>query len=205
MMFFRYILLTLFHPTQAYYKIQKQAPRWFAFVLIPFACIMPVLSIYMTHYPLQSADVRDKNVVVELLTALVLIVTWIVANYAVSTINDGEAQFRSVMVGTAFSLLPYIIFTVPLALASNLMCAEELGLYRFLKAVIYIWVGILLFIQVATTNNYTLGQTLFNIIVTLVCMIMVWAAISIIFLQVSDWYHFIKDVLYELKIMALNG
>lgn len=206
MTFFRYVLLTLFHPTQVYYMIQrKKAPRWFAFILVPLACIMPILSIYLTHYPLQSGDVRDKNMMIELLGAFALVVTWIVVNYAVSTINDGEAKFRSVMVGTGFSLLPYILFTVPLALFSNLISAEEAGLYRFLQAVIYIWVGILLFIQIMQTNNYSAGQTLFNMIITAVCMILAWAAIAILFLQVSDWYHFIKTILYEIRVMTISG
>ena len=204
MTFYKYFLCILFHPTQGYYLIGKKAPVGYAFILIPLACIMPVLNIYLCHYPLQTQSVRDANILIEILSVLVVVVTFIVANYAVATINDGESKFKSVLVGTAFSLLPYIIFTVPIALMSNIMCLEDIMLFQFLHQIIWIWVGILLFIQVMYLNNYSVGQTIFNIFISIICVILSWAAISILFLQVSDWYNFIKSILYEIKIMSLK-
>jgi hypothetical protein len=76
----------------------------------------------------------------------VLIFLWNVANYLVSTISDGEGRVRDVIIGSAYSLFPYALFALPIALVSNVLLLNEVFLINFSLQLMWLWVGIVLFI-----------------------------------------------------------
>lgn len=58
-------------------------------VLFLFFCVR-VMQIYCTHYPLASVRSWEANIVVEIGKFVVPIVSWILGNYAVTSLLDGE-------------------------------------------------------------------------------------------------------------------
>jgi len=122
---------------------------------------------------------------------------WNAANYLVSTISDGEGRLRDVVIGTAYSLFPYALFALPIALLSNALTLNEVFLYEFSVNLVWAWVGLMLFLMVKEIHNYTLSETVRNILVTLFTMAMLLLTAYILYVLFDQLFEFISAVVQE--------
>src|SRR5512146_371763 len=139
-----------------YIKIKEHGSLVFAGILYTWVVVVRFLSLYVTGFTFTSypnpADIRVEN---EIVLTLLLILIWNAANYLVSTISDGEGRVRDVIIGSAYSLFPYALFALPIALVSNVLTLNEVFLYQFSLNVMYAWVVLMLFIMVQEIHNYS--------------------------------------------------
>lgn len=117
---FRFIKL----PADSFYYIKKdlRGSLRFALLIYVWVIVVRVLTLYVTGFtfnPYTSlSDIRVEN---EIVYTVLLFFLWNAANYLVSTISDGEGRIRDVVMGTAYSLFPYALFALPIALISNVL------------------------------------------------------------------------------------
>ncbi|WP_041643709.1 YIP1 family protein [Mahella australiensis] len=200
-------LLVVFHPTDGFECIKAQRERFNylpAIILLFMVIAERVAYIYLTHYPLATLLPRDANIWLEIMRMMLPILTWVVADYAVTTIMDGETLIRETLMATAYAMLPYIILIIPLALISHLMGQGELGLYNALQNIMWAWVFILFFISVQTLNEYNFWRTLGICILSIIAMLLIWAIAMLFFALSSQLYHFIEEVILEIRMLYLK-
>src|SRR5690606_7020981 len=104
---------------------------------------------------------------IELIYAILPLVLWNAANYLIASINDGEGRLRHVIIGTAYSLFPIVLFSLPITLISNLLTRNEVFLYTFSTQIMIFWTGLMFFIMVKEIQNYSLSETIRSILTTL--------------------------------------
>ena len=137
-------------PSDSFYYIKKNLRGSLAFagLIYLWVIIVRILSLYVTGFSFNPyvslSDIRVEN---EILITLLLIVIWSAANYLVSTISDGEGRVRDVIIGTAYSLFPYALFTLPIALLSNVLSQNEVFIYSFSLNIVLFWTGLMLFLM----------------------------------------------------------
>ncbi|MGH2541505.1 MAG: YIP1 family protein, partial [Ardenticatenaceae bacterium] len=135
-------------------------------------------------------------------STLLLIVLWNAANYLVSTISDGEGSVRNVVIGTAYSLFPYLLIALPVALLSNVLTQNEVFLYSLPLGLMWLWIGIMLFIMVKEIHNYSFSETVKNILVTLFTMALFVLTGYILYVLFNQLWEFITAVAQELRLRA---
>ena len=145
---------------------------------------------------------EDTNLIVELLRIAGPWALWAVANYGVSALFDGEGTFRGVIRTTAYCLVPYIIFAVPIALLSHIMTVQERGLYETLWSLVYYWVLLLLVLQVQVVHNYSFRDTVRVGLVIVFGVAVLLGAIVLVGLLVGQTGSFLSEVVYEIFRMA---
>lgn len=191
------------HPVDSFYYI-KQKERGslgFAFLLYGWVIASRVLSLYLTgfifnRYSIPSAIRPEKEIVY----AALLIFLWNSANYLVATISDGEGRVRDVIIGTAYSLFPYALFTLPIALLSNVLTLNEIFLYSFSTRLVEAWVVMMLFLMVREIHNYSVSETIRNILVTLFTMGVMVLTGYILYVLFYQLFDFIMTILREVRL-----
>jgi DNA-binding beta-propeller fold protein YncE/uncharacterized membrane protein (GlpM family) len=184
-----------------YLKAGERGSLSFALLLYLWVITSHVLSLYTTSFifspypspawiPLESA----------LVSVLVLIVLWNTANYLVSTISDGEGRLRDVIIGSAYSLFPYAMFALPIALFSNVLTLNESFLYTFARQLMWAWTAIMLFIMVKEVHNYRVSETVRNLFVTLFTMAMLLLGAYILYVLFSQLYEFVAGIIQEVGL-----
>jgi hypothetical protein len=143
------------------------------------------------------SDIRVEN---EILITLLLIVIWNAANYLVSTISDGEGRVRDVIIGTAYSLFPYALFTLPIALLSNVLSLNEEFIYSFSLNIIWFWTGLMLFLMVKEIHNYSFWETVKNILITILTMSLFVLTGYILYVLFNQLYDFIMAIFQEIRL-----
>ncbi len=190
-------------PADSFYYIKQKlrGSLAFAFLLYVWVIASRVLALYLTgfifnRYPVPSA-IRPQN---EILYSALLIVLWNSANYLVSTISDGEGRVRDVIIGTAYSLFPYALFTLPIALLSNVLTLNEVFIYTFSIRLVDAWVALMLFLMVREIHNYSISETIRNILYTLFTMAVMLLTGYILYVLFNQLFDFVVTISREVRL-----
>jgi hypothetical protein len=138
----------------------------------------------------------------EVFLMVALMSLFIVSNYLISTISDGEGRISDVLIGTAYALFPYVLFILPLTLISNVLTLNEVFIYQTLDQVIIGWILLNLFIMVKEIQNNTFSENVRNVLLTLFTMIMIVLVAYILYYLGSQLYEFINTILQEVRVRA---
>jgi hypothetical protein len=184
-----------------YIKTRERGSLLFAFLLYAWVVVVRILSLYTTGFIFNRFSspvyIRIENEIVYVLLAIFI---WNAANYLVSTISDGEGRVRDVIIGSAYSLFPYALLGLPIALASNLLSQNEVFLYSFSMNLMWAWVGIMLFTMVKEIHNYSFSETVRNVLVTLFTMALFLLTGYILYILFNQLFDFISALVQEIGL-----
>lgn len=190
-------------PADSFYYIKKgyRGSLKFAGLIYLWVILVRLVSLYVTGFsfsPYPSpAYVWAEGVI---LYTIILIVIWNAANYLISTISDGEGRVRDVIIGSAYSLFPYALFALPIALISNVLTLNEIFIYDFSVNLVWVWCGIMLFLMVKEIHNYSFSETVRNIVLTIFTMGLFVLTGYILYVLFNQLYDFISAVLQEVGL-----
>jgi uncharacterized membrane protein (GlpM family) len=152
---------------------------------------------YFTGFIFRGSNADQINFAFELVTLFLPILLFIVSNYLVSTISDGEGRFRDIYIGTIYSIAPYLVFIIPVTLLSNALTLNEAFLYTFSMQVMIGWSLVILFIMVKEIHAYEFFETVRNILITIFCMIIIVLVCFIIYVLMDQVVDFVTAIIQE--------
>jgi tetratricopeptide (TPR) repeat protein len=200
---FAFMFRFIKQPADSFYYVKKnlRGSVKFAFILYAWVIISRIITLYVTGFTFSPFSsfwmIRVEN---EILMTGGLILLWNAANYLVSTISDGEGRVRDVFIGSAYSLFPYALLSLPIALISNVLTLNEIFLYSFSMNMMYLWTGIMLFIMVKEVHNYSLTETIKNVLLTIFTIGLFILTGYILFVLFNQLYEFISAILQEVRL-----
>jgi tetratricopeptide (TPR) repeat protein len=184
-----------------YIKTKERGSLLFAGLIYLWVVAARLLSLYLTGYVFNPyQDVALIPVSNEIVITLLLIVLWNAANYLISTISDGEGRVRDVLIGTAYSLFPYALFVLPIALLSNVLSFNEEFLYSFSMDIIWFWTGLMLFIMVKEIHNYSFWETVRNVLITIFTMALFVLTGYILYVLFNQLFEFVSAIFQEVRL-----
>jgi hypothetical protein len=125
---------------------------------------------------------------------------WVISNYLISSIYRGEGRFKDVFIGSAYALLPIILVGLPVTIISNFMTLSEQAIYDFLQNVVTWWTAALVFWKIQSLQNYSVGETILNILFTLFAFLMLAVLVLVVIGLSSDLKDFIVEVYREVQL-----
>ena len=132
-------------------------------------------------------------------SVLLPLALWVVANWCLTTLFEGEGSLKDVFVATCYALFPMVLTLIPATIISNVVLIDETGIITLLINLGYIWTGLLIFFGAQTTHDYTLGKNLIMSGATILGMAVVMF-IGILFTSlVSNMVSFVTNIIVELQ------
>ncbi|CCQ97013.1 NHL repeat containing protein [[Clostridium] ultunense Esp] len=200
----REILFSLYflrHPIDAFYEMKenRRATLFSATILYLWFFVLQVLLLYVTGYIFTTGNPAHVNITSLLLSGAVPFILWIINHYLIATINDGEGKFSEVYIGTIYALTPYLVFALPIAIVSNFLTYNEAFIYQYSMGAVYVWSGLLLFLMVKEVHNYTIRETVKNILITFFSITMMVLFIFILTLLFNQEVDFIRTIIQEVR------
>jgi len=199
----RFMFRFIRYPADSFYYIKKDLRGSLAFALLLYAwvVVVRVLSLYITSFAFSPyAALWEIEVENEIIYTVLLFGLWNAANYLVSTISDGEGRVRDVIIGSAYSLFPYALIALPVALISNVLTLNEVFIYTFSLNIMWAWMGIMLFIMVKEVHNYTFSETVKNVLLTIFTMALFVLAGYILYVLFNQLFDFVSAVIQEIGL-----
>lgn len=194
----------LFHPLEGSRELRNYRSLMTAGILILLVLIVRVTTIYLTSFHITSLQPKYANMVLETMRIILPLLSWTIACYLITSIMDGEAFFSDVLLAMSYSMIPYIVFSIPIALLSITVTRDEILLYKGLKVIIWVWVGLLMLIQIQVLNDYSLKKTIGVSFISAFAFIIFWATIGLTFALTNHVIQFIRDVFIEIMYLLAN-
>jgi len=95
---------------------------------------------------------------------------WVVANWCLTTLFEGEGSMSDIFTACCYCLTPLPLLIFPATIASNFLAANEGGIITMLSSFAYIWMGLLLFLAMMVTHDYSVIKNVLTCISTVVGM-----------------------------------
>ncbi len=133
------------------------------------------------------------------LSVIVPLALWIVANWCLTTLFDGEGSFKDIYVASTYALLPMVLILIPVTIASNFVIATETDILSLISTFAFIWVGILLFFGVMVTHDYTMGKNVITTVGTLIGMICIMFIAILFSTLLGKLVSFITNIVTEIQ------
>ena len=111
-----------------------------------------------------------------------------------TSINDGDGTFKQIYMIPAYGLMPAMISLLIVTLVSYVLTYNEAFLLTIVLIIGITWSVITIFMGLQTVHDYTFGETVKSIILTVVFMIIVAVIGIIISIMWDSLYSFLTAV-----------
>lgn len=175
-----------------------------ALVIVALLFIVSVCSELMTGFLFENRTVKVFNVVPIIIRTVVIFFTWVVGNWAVCTLFDGEGTMKNICVNTAYALVPYIIGQVINIILSNCLLRTESAFITFVSYVTILWTLVLLISGMKTVHQYSIPKTILFMLITILAMVVILILIVLLVSLFQQVYVFVYSIYTELLYRNAN-
>lgn len=193
----------MYHPIDNAYdvKIGKRGSILSATIIYIMLFILLVLKQTASGY-IFSVDVMEYSIINTLIAYVLIVGLFIVCNYLVGSIHDGNGTLRSLYIGTAYSFAPAIMLMPFVILLSNVATINESFFISGVTDIIICWCVVNILLMIAEIHEYEFSMAISNALITLFFMAVVILAGSMFYLFLRQVWNFVVELVMEVLIRA---
>ena len=198
-----YSLYLIFRPFDGFWDLreEKRGSLAAALTIVALTIITYIAQNQYTGFLFNYTNIKQQNIYIDIASVLLPFLLFCVANWALTSLTDGEGTFKDIFIATAYALTPIIVIIPPLIAISHFMNFEEGTFYYVFLVISLIWVAMLIFFGTMITHDYTLPKTFLTTIGILVGMgLMVFIALlfaSVIQQIIGFFYIIYKEIRFR--------
>lgn len=191
----------IFHPVEGFEDMRwkKAGSLKISGIIIALLFVSMVADRQLTGFQFNHAYVKVFNVVPLLVQSVVYFVAWVIANWMLCTLFDGEGTLKKICIYSAYALVPFIGGTFLSVIISNFVVSEEM---IWMTAVYYLGMGwsIVLMIQaMKAVHQYTFLKTIVSMFFTLVAMLLILFLAILMLSLFQQVYVFVYSIYTEIS------
>ena len=194
-----YVFHLIFHPFDGFWdlKHEKRGSVRAGTTILAITIVAFFYQAIGTGY-MHNPRGDYSTVFIQIIAVVVPVVLWIVGNWCLTTLFDGEGSFKDIYIATCYSLAPLPFFVTISTILSNVLTVTEGSILSLLVTFGYLWVGILLFFGMVVTHDYTTGKNFIATIGTIVAMAVIMFIILLFSSLVIKMVTFIVALFTEI-------
>ena len=167
-----YAFHVIFHPFDGFWdlKHEKRGSVRSAFVILLITIIVYFYNSIGQGYIFNPRPSTAMNIMGAISAVLAPLLLWVVANWCLTTLFEGEGSMSDIFTACCYCLTPLSLLILPVTIASNFLTANEGGIITMLSTFAYIWLGLLLVFAMQVTHDYSVGKNILTCVATIVGM-----------------------------------
>ena len=179
-------------------KMKRRGSYGAAIILIVLLFSAYVFNITSKSFIFQFTPVEDLDFTAIIIGFFSLFSAVIISNFLDTSINDGEGDFRSIIMLFSFSVMPAIIGLVFSTFLSYVLTYNEIFFLDLIQNGSIVYSGILVLIGMVEIHNYTLKQLMKSVTVTLMFLLVFITVLLLMTLVWEQVFSFIADLIGEM-------
>ena len=130
---------------------------------------------------------------------LVPLFLFVLANWCLTTLFEGEGSFKDIFVACSYSLLPIPLLVIPVTIYSNFCITTETDIIGFISTFAFIWLGLLIFFGTMVTHDYSMGKNVITVLGTIVGMVFIMFVAVLFTTLVGKIVSLITNIVDEIQ------
>ena len=195
-----YAFHVIFHPFDGYWdlKHEKRGSVRAAVTILGATLVVFYYNAIGQGY-IMNPQGKYSTIIGVALSVLVPFFLFIVANWCLTTLFEGEGSFKDVFIAASYSLTPFVILMVPVTIATNFVVSSEKDILTLLITVAFIWMGMLLILGVQVTHDYTIGKNLLTVLGTILGMVCIMFIVLLFSFLLGKLVGFVTNIIDEIS------
>lgn len=188
------------HPFEGFEDVRwkKAYHNKVALLIILVFFIVNVCARLMTGFIYQTVFEKVFNVVPIFSSSILIFFIWVVGNWSLCTLFDGEGKMNEIMCVSAYALVPYIISQILYILASNVLTRQEGTILSLITYIGLVWSGVLLISAMKAVHQYTMPKTILAMIFSVVAMVIIVLVLILLVSLFQQVVMFVYSIITEL-------
>ncbi|MCR4781063.1 MAG: YIP1 family protein [Ruminiclostridium sp.] len=188
------------HPFEGYDDLRwkKGYNMKVAWVIVAAFFIISVASAQLTGFLFNNTYVKVFNIIPYFSSSVLLFLTWVVGNWSLCTLFDGEGTMKNIFCVSAYALLPYLFSEVIVIIASNFLLRTEGGFITFFRYLGIVWSVVLMISAMKTVHQYSIPKTLAAMFFTVVAMAIILFLAVLLLTLFQQVFVFVYSIYTEL-------
>lgn len=197
---FLYEFYIMLHPFDGFWdlKHEKRGSAPAATLIIGLLALVNICSKLFTNYLFNGSYGTQISPIKEISMVVLPLLLWVLANWCVTTLANGEGSMKDIYKFTGYALMPMVLMTVLNICLSHIFILDEAMYITFFSSLGVVWTGILLFVGNTVTHRYTVASSLGSILLSGVGMAIIVFIALLIITTYQRIYNFIDSIIIEL-------
>lgn len=193
-------LLLLTHPidTVEEMKEKRTGSVFWATVILILYTVSEIIQSVATGFLFNSDKAEDFNLFYVLLRSLFLVILFVVGNWSLCTLLEGEGRMIDIYIYTCYCLPPLIMFKIVDTIFSNVVTSDEYVFVNMLYACALIWFVCLLTYSMKQLHNFTMKKVIVCLLLSVVAMAIIFFLLYLFFVLIQQIYTFILTIYTEI-------
>ena len=195
-----FVFHVIFHPFDGFWdlKHEKRGSMRGALTILGATILVFYYQAIGRGYIMNAKEEYSSagGVVIGILVPLFL---WIISNWCLTTLFEGEGSLKDIFIATCYSLAPLAIILIPVTIASNFIIASEIGLITLFSTIAYIWTGILIFFGTMITHDYAMGKNVITTVGTILGMVVIMFIAILFSTLLGKLVGFVTNIVTEIQ------
>ncbi len=198
--------LMINHPieTMEDLKFKKNGSTVYATLLLLAFSVSAIIQEVATGFIYTTLRIKDFNILTVLCTSGLMVLLFVVANWALCTLLNGEGRLVDIYIMTCYNLTPLIAYNLVSTFLSRFLVTSEYTFVTIAGTCCMIWFVILMFYGAMTIHNYKFWGTLLNLIASLIAMAIIFFLIFLFVVLVQQLYVFVLTLYTECRMRILS-
>ncbi len=200
-----YAFHIMVHPFDGFWdlKHEKRGSIKSAFLILLMVIATFAYQSLGTGYVFDQTSAKDySGIYSTIISVIVPIMLWVVSNWCLTTLFDGEGKFGDIFVATCYALIPIPLLVIPSVMLSNVLVPNEGGIITTITTIAWLWVGMLLIIGMMTTHGYSFLKNLITVIATIVGMVIIMFLAILFFQLMAKLVNLVTQLWLEISFRA---
>lgn len=191
-------------PTDTFYELKTNRRGSVLGATIYYILALVIFTWYMygKALPFQIFNENTLSASIVIFGFIGVLAIFVLCNYLVSAIKNGEGTFKNIYKFTGYCLLP-IIICLPIAVGLSYVLTLTEKIIMDLLFQLALW-GTIFFIVmgILETHNYTFKQTFWNVILTIIFMLLFVIVCLTVLLMFDQVKNLVESIIKEVKLRA---
>ncbi len=198
--------LMIIHPVETMedLKYKKNGSVVYATLLLLAFTVSAIIQDVGTGFIYTTLRIKDFNILTVLCTSGLMVLLFVVANWALCTLLSGEGRLIDIYIMTCYNLTPLIAYNLVSTFLSRFLVSSEFSFVTIAGACCTMWFVVLMFYGAMTIHNYKFWATLLNLIASLVAMAIIFFLIFLFVVLVQQLYVFVLTIYTECRMRILS-
>ena len=192
---------TVFHPFEGFEDLRwkKGGSMLYASLIVVLWFIGSILYSNFCGKQFVMSSAKLFSIVPFVVQTILLFLTWVVGNWSICTLLEGEGTMRKIYIYSAYALIPYVAQMYIQVILSHLLTQDEIIFITTVQVIGVIWSVVLMFMAIKAVHQYSVSKTIFAIILTIVAMLLILVLLVLLVALFQQVYVFATSVYTEIS------